>query len=60
MKKIKPCPFCGVIPKPYLRYGRWHIECQNANCPSTTNSPVLEYVIEGWNMRYRPPRKEQK
>lgn len=61
MKKIKPCPFCGVIPKPHLLdTGKWLVECQNEHCPSKGASPFKEYAVENWNMRYRPPRKEIK
>ncbi len=61
MKKIKPCPWCGVIPKPHLLdTGKWLVECQNEHCPSKGASPFKEYAVENWNMRYRPPRKETK
>jgi hypothetical protein len=56
MKKIKPCPFCGIAPKPRLRYGRWELRCENENCPGKGSSPLKDAAIENWNMRYKPKR----
>lgn len=54
---IKPCPFCGEVPK--LRYiggdiKKWVIDCTNYKCkiqPSTDYHRLKYIIIREWNNR---------
>lgn len=48
-KEIKPCPFCGQIPK--IDYEKFyigvHVECKNKQCASRKE----QVTLEDWNTR---------
>ena len=65
MMELKPCPFCGNMPRLIkdIRYPRpkceardaWEIVCDNWDCPiyhaDTRYSLSKEEAIEKWNRR---------
>lgn len=55
MEEIKPCPWCGEIPKLYqTEYGNWWLECENYACPVQPMSQVFrrkEKLVRKWNER---------
>lgn len=68
--KLKPCPFCGVVPllskSEYLHppglFQGYHVSCQNRTCfvkPSTyEQAPFMRSwkgTISRWNNRKRKP-----
>lgn len=54
MAELKPCPFCGEIPK-YYQYGNeWCVECHSDKCwvvPETDLCSSKEEATEKWNAR---------
>ena len=54
MGELKPCPFCGEIPKHY-QYGiEWCVECHSSKCwivPETGLCSSKEEATEKWNTR---------
>ena len=61
MSKIKPCPFCGVIPEvsiytsPKSNDGRlFQVSCWNENCTCEVHSGekvTKKLAIDAWNTR---------
>lgn len=54
MEELKPCPFCGEIPK--IFHDRHSVECCNGLCdvmPSTWSYTydTDEDAVEAWNRR---------
>ena len=54
MDELKPCPFCGEIPK-FIRYERgWCVECRSNTCLIAPETPIFgtkEEAAEQWNRR---------
>lgn len=51
--KLKPCPFCGKVPR-LEQYGDfWQIECRNDECwmKPRTSLDGKDVVIRGWERR---------
>ena len=54
MVELKPCPFCGEIPKIYKRVHFFVVECHNTKCqvmPETRIMDTKEKAAEAWNRR---------
>lgn len=53
--EIKPCPWCGEIPKFYqTAHGNWWLECENYACPVQPMSQVFsrkDKLVRKWNER---------
>jgi len=52
MSELKPCPFCGAIPRmdEYTDHS-WGIECGNINCCGKSFVADKEFIINQWNTR---------
>lgn len=63
MEKLKPCPFCGLVPEiedhsNQAAYGcdpdYWWLECKNKSCPAlkvSVPAGCKKDVIRAWNTR---------
>lgn len=54
LMQIKPCPFCGIIPKLDSDYhGKFSIRCGNAECFVIVEvlEPTEKQAVEVWNRR---------
>lgn len=58
MSKLKPCPFCGVVPEVQKRTNGekeyYHIACENLYCrinPGTDYHVTKDVVVREWNRR---------
>jgi Lar family restriction alleviation protein len=63
--KLKPCPFCGNIPKSYIEYGsygysanKFSIKCDGCNAAmyltddyTDTDENIMVQLAERWNKR---------
>ncbi|MBQ8766075.1 MAG: Lar family restriction alleviation protein [Clostridia bacterium] len=54
--ELKPCPFCGEIPKVHYNevLEMYTVECENKNCNIVCHTCLAikkEYAIENWNRR---------
>lgn len=58
LPKIKPCPFCGAMPRKASRFwprskSEFHVViCPNLKCPSFIDSKSELGAIMRWNERY--------
>ena len=60
MDELKPCPFCGYVPKVETYEDMFHrikfgIECHSEDCdiqPFTTWYADKQEAIEAWNRRH--------
>lgn len=62
MAELKPCPFCGGIPKMQEYKRKWAVECRNDCCGVLLETSYLdsaEEAIEVWNTR-ADDRKENR
>lgn len=54
-EKIKPCPWCGIVPGVYKTpYGGVYFECTNYACPVQPMSQVFsrkDKLVRRWNER---------
>ena len=56
MEELKPCPFCGAIPKvnhldyPFIEI--WFVKCEN--CSAEINNPrsTEQEALKDWNRRF--------
>ena len=62
---LKPCPFCGSKPKPYIEYGsygyfpnKFSIKCDGCNTAmyivddyTDTDENIMTQLAERWNKR---------
>lgn len=56
MVKLKPCPFCGAIPKcTYIeKSDKWFIMCESSKCriqPMTDFHKNKGVIVKEWNRR---------
>lgn len=52
--ELKPCPFCGEVPKSIYNTMCWKICCLNEHCPTkpyTARCDTEAKAIEAWNRR---------
>ena len=56
-QELKPCPFCGHLPRIRYTFGKPVIECEKAECgrrPSTwvhSNTNDFNRLVKIWNIR---------
>ena len=53
---MKPCPFCGATPEPYVTHlTKWiSVQCMNDDCgvrPYTRYCETVDDAIRAWNKR---------
>lgn len=55
IERLKPCPFCGKVPKIILSDSKFHIiRCQNEKCPASCVSVMdksIKKLVKRWNSR---------
>lgn len=54
--KLKPCPFCGKVPRLWKTCGVWLVECEThqRDCGGTnpfTQAKIKSAAIKRWNTR---------
>jgi hypothetical protein len=52
--KLKPCPWCNVVPEVVSLPGCWTVECPNLDCPvspSTIKYRRRREAMAAWNRR---------